>query len=180
MSLSPAFRPCYLIGLPGAGKTFFGEKLSKFLNIDFYDTDQWIEQQSSCSIVEIFTNKGEDAFRKWETEAIKSLVTTRSIIACGGGLPAIPGMMEILLKTGWVIWLDTDLQLIEKRLQKNLAHRPLLQPYENHLFEKLNELLKIRSPFYEQAHHREVILEDITDSTFEKIANDYHLKFFTS
>lgn len=166
-------QPCYLIGLPGAGKTFIGEKLSKKTSVPFFDTDQWIESQSDLTISEIFTKEGEGAFRKLEVLAIELLKNQTAIVACGGGLPIIPGMIQRLLQTGYVVWLDTDLKLIERRLFQNLTHRPLLKPHENNLPIYLEALLHTRRPFYVKAHHREVILNDRADFIFDNIINLY-------
>ena len=44
----------YLIGMPGAGKSELGKKLSQVLNYQFIDMDEYIEKKACMFIDEIF------------------------------------------------------------------------------------------------------------------------------
>ena len=79
-----------LTGFMASGKTYLGRKAADKLDFDFVDLDEEIEKQESCSIHDIFKEKGEDYFRALETKVFSNLIYSRetlSIIAAGGGFP---------------------------------------------------------------------------------------------
>ena len=53
-------QPIILCGYTSCGKTTVGRLLAKKLNIDFYDTDQMLTEQSQITIAEIFLGKTND------------------------------------------------------------------------------------------------------------------------
>ena len=55
-----------LTGMMGAGKTTIAHILGEKLNINSIDIDTLIEQNEGEKISEIFSNKGEEYFRKIE------------------------------------------------------------------------------------------------------------------
>ena len=55
-----------LIGPPGAGKSSVGKSLALYLDAQFHDTDDLIENEQGMSISEIFLDKGETFFRECE------------------------------------------------------------------------------------------------------------------
>jgi shikimate kinase len=88
----------FLIGLPGSGKSTLAKELSKKLKYPFTDTDELICKKEGSSIEEIFINKGENNFRKIESDILKELVRTNgnAIISTGGGTPCFFDNMEII------------------------------------------------------------------------------------
>ena len=58
------------LGMMGSGKTSIGELVSKKLNLNFFDIDQCIENESKMKISEIFSSKGENFFRKLEEKKL--------------------------------------------------------------------------------------------------------------
>lgn len=116
-----------LIGFMGCGKTTFGKWIAKHHGMDFIDTDDYIESVQKRSINEIFADKGEEYFRDLETQTIKKLAESvnNSVISVGGGLPVRECNRTLLKKLGKVIFLDTSIDELEKRLSKD-TKRPLL------------------------------------------------------
>jgi shikimate kinase len=148
-----------LIGMPGCGKSTIGSYLSKLLNLNFIDLDEYIEKKYNISIAEIFT-KGEDHFRKLETLALGEVCKNEgSIIATGGGIVKKDDNFTIMNENGFIIFIDRPVQLIMQDIDVNC--RPLLKENKNRLFELYNE----RITLYKACCHVEVI----NDTTFEDI-----------
>lgn len=137
-----------LIGFMGCGKTTYAKKISKALNMDFVDTDRFIEENEGLSINEIFEIKGEKYFREEEQKAVDTLSKAENmVIATGGGIVKNEKNMMKLKETGVVIYIDA----IAEHILSNLIDdntRPLLQG-ENKL-EKIKNLMAERRPFYEK------------------------------
>ena len=143
----------YLIGFMGVGKTTIGKQIAAFNKVVFIDTDSQIEKETSKSIKEIFETDGEIAFRKLETDTIRS-INRKAIIACGGGLPAHNNNIEYLKHKGTVIYLKASTETLIKRLEKNKNKRPLISNLTNEKrLEFIRKILKERGETYKQADY---------------------------
>jgi shikimate kinase len=85
-----ASRAIFLAGFMAAGKTTVGRMLAARLQAGFVDLDERITERERRSILEIFQNSGEDAFRDLETEALRDVLGSAPpggllVIALGGG-----------------------------------------------------------------------------------------------
>ena len=120
-------RPLVLVGMMGVGKTSVGRRLAAQLHLPFIDADEEIEHASQMSIPEMFEQFGEDYFRDGERRVIARLVASgRGVIATGGGAFINPDTRAIILAKAIAIWLDSDIEVLLERVQRN-ANRPLLQ-----------------------------------------------------
>ena len=143
----------YLIGFMGVGKTTIGKQIAALNKVVFIDTDSQIEKETSKSIKEIFETDGEIAFRKLETDTIRS-INRKAIIACGGGLPAHNNNIEYLKHKGTVIYLKASTETLIKRLEKNKNKRPLISNLTNEKrLEFIRKILKEREKTYKQADY---------------------------
>lgn len=143
----------YLIGFMGVGKTTIGKQIAALNKVIFIDTDSQIEKETSKSIKEIFETDGEIAFRKLETDTIRS-IDRKAIIACGGGLPAHNNNIEYLKHKGTVIFLKASTETLIKRLEKNKNKRPLISKLTNDkLLEFIRKILKEREKTFKQADY---------------------------
>ena len=143
----------YLIGFMGVGKTTIGKQIAAFNKVIFIDTDSQIEKETSKSIKEIFKTDGEIAFRKLETDTIRS-INRKAIIACGGGLPVHNNNIEYLKRKGVVIYLKASTETLVKRLEKNKNKRPLISNLTNEKrLEFIRKILKEREKTYKQADY---------------------------
>lgn len=143
----------YLIGFMGVGKTTIGKQIAALNKVVFIDTDSQIEKETSKSIKEIFETDGEIAFRKLETDTIRS-INRKAIIACGGGLPAHNNNIEYLKHKGIVIYLKASTETLIKRLEKNKNKRPLISNLTNEKrLEFIRKILKEREKTYKQADY---------------------------
>ena len=55
-----------LVGYMGAGKTTIGRALAKELGLSFYDLDWYIENRRHKKVAQLFSEQGEEAFRRIE------------------------------------------------------------------------------------------------------------------
>jgi shikimate kinase len=143
-------RRIILVGFMGSGKTTIGKKLAESLHIPFIDSDSLIIQKTGSSINEIFASKGEQAFREMESEVITELFELPDfVLAVGGGLPVIPGMMKRLNQLGTTVYLQVSRQELLRRLLNDRSERPLLKDKtESELMEYINGMCEVREPVY--------------------------------
>ena len=74
------------------------------------------------------------------------------MISCGGGTPLHYNNIDIMKANGIVIWLNTDLQIIKRRIAQNSTRRPLfLGMSEAEILEKLSVLYENRRKTYAKA-----------------------------
>ncbi len=145
----------YLIGLPGVGKTTIAKVLSERLKWQYIDLDVAIEARENMQISEIFTLKGEPYFREKETKLLNELSEVPNlIISCGGGIVLNNTKNQF---KGAVVYLKTDLDVLEKRLA-NDETRPLLK--RNNIY----ELAKQRNSLYEALADIIIYNNDITET----------------
>ncbi len=152
-------RNLYLIGLPGAGKSAIGRVLADRLEgYSFLDLDAEIEQAAGESIANIFSSKGEAAFRELETAALLATASRNDnprVIATGGGLVSSPLNRAIMRGSGIPIWIDVTVREAARNVLKDILRghdRPMFRAAsEEELRQKLSELLDARRPYYEQA-----------------------------
>ncbi len=138
-----------LCGFMGCGKSSIGRKLSKKTKRRFVDMDKYIEEKTGMTVAQIFEGKGEQGFREIETEACKELSEKSNlIIAAGGGTLTIKENVEILKKSGRIIFIDVSYENLCDRL-KNDTRRPLLQVENRN--EVIKDLLKKRIQLYRTA-----------------------------
>lgn len=144
----------YLVGFMGCGKTEIGKKISKKLNLGFIDTDFEIENKYSNSLNNLFKDNGEEFFRKEETELIKAIKKLdNKIIATGGGLPCYNKNLNLLDKSGLIIYLRCSVNNLFNRLVKNLNKRPLIKDFnKNELRKYIETTLNKREKIYKKSH----------------------------
>ena len=63
MSVGKAFPRVFLVGFMGSGKTSVARALAARLEVDFFDTDRWIESQEGRSVAELFELRGVEGRR---------------------------------------------------------------------------------------------------------------------
>ena len=143
----------YLIGYMGSGKTTVGRSLAEKLNFQFVDIDYFIENRQRKTINEIFSEKGEEAFRLMENMVLKEVATFENVvISTGGGTPCFYDNMEIMNKTGFTVYLKVSSGELAKRLDICKNNRPLLKnktPHEMVAF--ILKSLEKREFYYNQA-----------------------------
>ena len=145
----------YLIGLPGCGKSTLGKQLSKRLDIPFIDLDIALEQREGKPVKDIFKLKGEDYFRKIESDTLRKVshVLPDVVIATGGGAPVFFDNMKFMNEMGQTVFLDVPAREIANRILKsNKDDRPLLSKLApGELKDPIEFLRSQRNNFYKKA-----------------------------
>lgn len=138
-----------LIGFMGTGKTSVGRLVAEQLHFHYLDTDEMIQSATGKSIADIFSNRGESAFRALEEKTVQELSSkSQTVISCGGGLPVFGQNLTHLKIHALVVCLWASPGKIWERV-RNQTHRPLLHDPDPQ--KKIRELLAAREPFYKQA-----------------------------
>ena len=157
-----------LIGMPGAGKTTIGKKLSEVLGRPVIDADDVVERQTGRTIKSLF-QEGEDVFRSAETAAIRTLaVRDGIIISCGGGVVKRPENIACLQETGKIFFLNRELAAIAGCVDK--TSRPLLNSAED----RLTQLYKERMPLYMKYCDYAIPVDEDFDKTTQYMVNLIH------
>jgi shikimate kinase len=133
----------------GAGKSTIGKHLARELNIEFYDTDQVIEERTGADISWIFDVEGEDGFRKRERKVIDELTQRVGIVlATGGGAVLDNENRNRLAARGTVVYLHTTVEQQMKRTMRD-KRRPELQ---NQDFgeDDMSDIMVMRDPLYRE------------------------------
>ena len=111
-----------LMGIKHCGKSTQGKILAKKFNVDFYDTDDVITEQTGKTPRQIYTELGEEGFKTAEKNAC-CLITQKlsasafpAVIATGGGICNNSTALFELHKVSTFIFLDSPEKTAAKRI----------------------------------------------------------------
>ena len=139
-----------LVGLMGSGKTTVGKRIAQELGYSFVDSDDVVASAAGKSVREIFAQDGEAAFRKQESDAIRTVLTngTASVVLATGGGAVISSENRVLIseEASHVVWLDASVEDLVVRTKSGAA-RPLL---DGDAAATLQSLSSQRSAWYDE------------------------------
>ena len=152
----------WLVGMMCSGKTTVGGRASEARAAPFFDVDRLVELRAGKSVVDIFRQDGEAAFRRLEAAEIRRLADDSPgggssggggmVVSTGGGTVLDDRNVEAMRRTGAVVWLDAPVSALAARVAGEA--RPLLAGVDAPRF--LAEMLDRRRPMYEGAAHYRV------------------------
>jgi shikimate kinase len=144
----------YLLGYMGSGKSTIGRMLATSLGISWIDLDDEFELRYKIAIADFFSKYGEKAFRELEQKLLAEFSLVNDIVvSTGGGSPCFYNNMNLILNTGYAIYLEADPALILSRIELSSRKRPLFQQMnEDDLTKNIEQHLESRKPFYEKAN----------------------------
>jgi shikimate dehydrogenase len=98
-----------IIGMPGCGKSSAAREISRLTGRELADIDDEIVKRAGMSIPEIFSSRGEEGFRRLETETLRDF-SKRSglVIATGGGVVTREENYPLLRQNSTVVFLDRE------------------------------------------------------------------------
>jgi 3-dehydroquinate synthase len=153
----------FVYGPPAVGKSSVAAVLATHLNRPLLDLDEIIEKETGCSVADIFSNSGENAFRVLEQSALASAVSgSPSVIALGGGALLHPESRILAEKNGVVVVLMADLSTLETRIGTKATGRPLIDREPKNQLRKLYQNRKDHyESFTNQVAVGDVSVEDL-------------------
>lgn len=141
-------RYVFLIGFMAAGKSTVGPLAADLLGLEFIDLDQEIERAQGKPIGAIFAERGEQAFRELEAEALEQIMSQGpKVVATGGGTPCHGHNLARMRERGLVLALTAPLDVLIARVDDPTT-RPLLMRPDH----EIRDLFAARMPLYRQAH----------------------------
>ena len=143
--------------MPASGKSLWTKRLANALNIKSLDADVLVTNKAGKTIPEIFSEDGEEMFRKLEHEVVKELCESTGdfVISTGGGMPCYFNNMGLMNTHGITIWLDENPGFIAQRIINRKAERPMFASLaDDEVKAKVQQLYTDRTPFYAQSKYK--------------------------
>lgn len=134
-----------LIGMPGAGKSTLGVILAKTLGMNFVDVDIRIQETEGTLLQNIINEKGNDYFKMLEEKVLCEISAENTVISTGGSAIYYPKAMQYLKENGIVVYIDVELDEIERRLDNISTRGITLEKGQT-----IKDLYDIRVPLYEK------------------------------
>lgn len=136
-----------LVGFMGTGKSSAGRLVAERTGMQFIDMDEEVAVREGMTVPEIFSSRGEPAFRELERALVKELSQRQGlVISTGGGIVLNPDNIRDFSASGTVICLKAEPEEILKRVGHD-TNRPLLQGGDR--LARISELLARRKPLYD-------------------------------
>ena len=131
--------------MPGSGKSSVGRRLAARIGFRFVDTDDLIETGESRSLNQILLDEGLSGFRRIEARYVAGLSMDGPpmVVATGGSVVYSNRAMGHLKSACVVVFLDTELDDLQKRLGDLLARGVVIAPEQS-----LVNLFAERRPLY--------------------------------
>ena len=151
-----------LIGFMASGKSSIARELAEALQVEDIDLDTLIEDKSGTTIAQLFRERGEDEFRRVETEVLREVLHQNKagrVVATGGGI-VLREENRVLLrhaaKNGTtVVYLKADPNIIAQRIRRQPGIRPVIDGDKllnlEETRDRVMSLLEMRGPLYEES-----------------------------
>lgn len=175
-----------LIGMSWAGKSTLGKILAQKMGKNFIDFDDYLEKKHKKTVSELLEELWDENFITTERLDYQDLNLDNTIFAPSGSLALQTDIMENLNKDAIIIYLNTDVSVINGRKKDMKVGRIVWYNWHN-----LDEIYAKRKAVYERIFDIEVkinkeetknenawkIMEKIKiyEETFNEIKNTYSL-----
>jgi shikimate kinase len=140
-----------LVGFMGAGKTTVGRALAERIGWRFEDLDDLIQTREGLTIEQIFSHRGEPAFRDLEHVVLRETIANENpehlVLALGGGAFVASHNQELLRAARILaVFLDAPAEELFRRCEQPGINRPNRRDRET-----FSELYERRRPAYMNA-----------------------------
>ena len=142
------------------------KKISKILNVNFFDLDEIIEKKYNKSVKKIFKDFGEIEFREKERVVLEKILCKKKlfVLSLGGGTPCYFDNIELISdKTDFTIFLRPRIKQLSKKLFEKKSKRPLIKDIktEKKMIEFVSKHMLERINYYNMAKYH--ITYDLND-----------------
>ena len=153
-----------LIGLRGAGKSTLGRMLADSWVVPFVELNRQIEAVAGCSLSEIHSLYGPQAYRRYEKRALEETIQRfpRAVIATPGGIVSEPATFNLLLAHCYTVWVRATPEEHMGRVLAQGDTRPMSGNSE--AMSDLRRILESRAAFYSKADE----VYDTSEKTMEE------------
>ena len=143
-------KPIFLIGYMGAGKTSVGRALAHRYGLEHIDLDWRIEQRFHQKISDMFTEIGEEGFRRRERNMLHEVMEMEDVVvSVGGGTPCFFNNMELMNAAGQTIYLQCSVDVLIERIMHSQNKRPIVaNKTKEELMDFVAKHLAEREAFY--------------------------------
>ena len=152
-----------LVGFMGTGKTTVGRRVSGKLNMDFYDTDEYIKKCENMSVADVLTKKGKKYFEGAQRFAVQNICENQNaLVATGGGTLMDDKCRDIIFANGITVWLRAKPETICENLRNSHTKRAELTG------KSLEEIVDIINE-YQTEYQKSDIIIDVDENTHRDI-----------
>ncbi len=146
----------FLVGYMGAGKTTLGKAFARKTGMPFVDLDWYIEERFHKTVIDLFSERGENRFRVLEQNMLHEVGEFENvIISTGGGTPCFFDNMDYMNRQGQTVFLNVGIDVLFKRLRVATQQRPVLRgKSDDELRSFIESALADRIPYYSQARYK--------------------------
>ena len=134
----------------GSGKSVVGALVAYRANAPFLDLDFVIESEAGMTIAEIFSMRGEAAFRALESKVLPEALRGGAVVALGGGTAMDDANWKVIRDRSTSVYLELPFEAIWRRIAASDG-RPLIT---GRLKEEVQALFERRRARYEEASFR--------------------------
>jgi shikimate kinase len=135
-----------LIGMPGAGKSYVGERLAEKTGFTFFEVDTLLQEEYGMPLQKVLDTLGADVFL--DVEAARLIENCkekdRIVVSPGGSIIYREAAMEFLKKFSTIFYLKVPVDVIRERIGE--APRGIVNPNGK----RLEELFEERMQLYEK------------------------------
>jgi shikimate kinase / 3-dehydroquinate synthase len=141
----------FISGPMGSGKSSLARVVAVQTGLPAFDLDAEVEARTGQSVSELFAGRGEAAFRQYEADALRALISEHQsgVFALGGGTVTDDGLRRELLRQGVVVSLWASPGELARRVGGGEG-RPLLSGQDVAL--RLTGLIAARAAAYAECH----------------------------
>ena len=153
-----------LTGMPSSGKSTLGEKIAKELDREFIDTDIIIKEKTNMDLGTYIEQKGEERFRKIESEVIKEIADKVGVvISTGGGAILNEENVDNLKLYGKIFFLNRNIDDLMPS-----EDRPLTKTKD-----QLEKVYNKRLPIYKKTCDEEIEFDKNIDKEVKKVLDKF-------